>query len=176
MKLVFIYGPPGVGKLTIAQSLADLTSFKVFHNNLTVSCVKSVFEFGTSSYTKIVEKIRLDIIEEAARKGVEGLIFTFVYANPEDNNFVGQVIEIIEKYGGQVCFVRLYCEKEELEQRVVSETRKSFDKLVDVQLLRARLARFDFLSVVPGRQSLSIDNTHVAADRVAEMIRIQYCL
>jgi len=35
MKLVFIYGPPAVGKLTVANALAKVTGFKVFHNHLT---------------------------------------------------------------------------------------------------------------------------------------------
>ena len=34
MKLVFIYGPPAVGKLTVAKELAALTGFKVFHNQV----------------------------------------------------------------------------------------------------------------------------------------------
>ena len=34
MKLVFMYGGPGVGNLTTAQALAALTGFKLFHNHL----------------------------------------------------------------------------------------------------------------------------------------------
>ena len=39
MTLVFIYGPPGVGKLTTARALAELTGFRVFHDHLTVNLV-----------------------------------------------------------------------------------------------------------------------------------------
>ncbi len=43
MRLVFIYGPPGVGKLTVARELAALTGFKLFHNHLTVVCTAVAF-------------------------------------------------------------------------------------------------------------------------------------
>ena len=32
MKLVFIYGQAGVGKLTVGRELADLTGIALFHN------------------------------------------------------------------------------------------------------------------------------------------------
>jgi len=32
MQLVMLYGAPGVGKLMVAQALADLTGYKVLHN------------------------------------------------------------------------------------------------------------------------------------------------
>jgi tRNA uridine 5-carbamoylmethylation protein Kti12 len=32
MKLIFLYGPPAVGKLTVAQELVTLTGYKLFHN------------------------------------------------------------------------------------------------------------------------------------------------
>ncbi|MBD0327065.1 MAG: AAA family ATPase, partial [Pyrinomonadaceae bacterium] len=47
MKLIFLHGLPGVGKLTVARELAKLTGFKVFHNHLAVDLVESLFEFGS---------------------------------------------------------------------------------------------------------------------------------
>jgi len=72
VKLVFIYGGPGVGKLTTAQALAALTGFKLL-------------------------TIRLASIEAAARARLPGLIFTYVYARPEDDAFVLQVVEAVER-------------------------------------------------------------------------------
>lgn len=34
MKLMFIYGPPAAGKLTVAKALCAHTGFKLFHNHL----------------------------------------------------------------------------------------------------------------------------------------------
>ncbi|MFH1209967.1 MAG: shikimate kinase, partial [archaeon] len=43
MKLIYIYGPPAVGKLTVTKELAKLTNFKIFHAHLTADYVSSVF-------------------------------------------------------------------------------------------------------------------------------------
>lgn len=36
MKLVFIYGMPAAGKLTVAKELAGLSGYKLFHNHQVV--------------------------------------------------------------------------------------------------------------------------------------------
>lgn len=117
MNLVFIYGPPGVGKLTVARELARATAFKVFHNHVSIDCAETVFDFGTRPFGSVVGKIRLAVFEEAAREGVS-LIFTFVYACPEDTPFVEHVCAGVEGHGGRVCLVRLICEREVLERRL----------------------------------------------------------
>lgn len=79
MKLIFIYGAPAVGKLTVARELEKQTGFKVFHNHLTIDAIEPVFDFGTKSFWKLVHRIRLETISEAALENVN-LIFTFCYA------------------------------------------------------------------------------------------------
>lgn len=49
MKLVFLYGPPAVGKLTVAQALAQKTSFKVLHNHLVNDLAEVVFAWERPS-------------------------------------------------------------------------------------------------------------------------------
>jgi cytidylate kinase len=50
MNLILLYGPPAVGKLTIAKEIARLTGFKVFHNQLTVNLAAAIFPRGTPAY------------------------------------------------------------------------------------------------------------------------------
>lgn len=66
MKLIFLYGPPAVGKLTVAKELAALTGFKLFHNHLTVDVATSIFEHGSEPYHRVLRKIRFSVLEEAA--------------------------------------------------------------------------------------------------------------
>ena len=44
MKLIFIYGLPAAGKLTIAKELAAATAFKLFHNHASIGVVELIFE------------------------------------------------------------------------------------------------------------------------------------
>lgn len=56
MKLIFLYGPPAAGKLTIARALAVITGFAVFHNHLVVDAVESIFPFGSERFTRLREQ------------------------------------------------------------------------------------------------------------------------
>ena len=48
--LVYIYGPPASGKLTVATRLSALTGMPLFHNHLTVNAVTPVFAFGSPPF------------------------------------------------------------------------------------------------------------------------------
>lgn len=78
MNLIFIYGAPAVGKLTVAKELAEKTGYKLFHNHLTVDLVRSFFEYGSEQAARLSEKFRLEMFEEAAKAKLPGIIFTYV--------------------------------------------------------------------------------------------------
>ena len=176
MKLVFIYGPPAAGKLTVAKALAGLTGFKIFHNHLSIDCIESVFEFGTKPFGRLVDLIRMETIEEAAKEKINGLIFTFCYAAGSDEPFVRRVIERVEKHGGEVCLVQLVCEQSALEERVLSEERRNFGKASNLDILREILEHHDLFSAYPERSSLTIDNTSLPPQEAARRIVAHYDL
>src|SRR5215208_5331833 len=105
MNLVFIYGPPGVGKLSVAREVARAAGYRLFDNHVSIACAESVFDFGTRPFGRVIGRIR-------------SLVFTFVYARPDDTPFVEGVRELVEGLGGRVLFVRLFCAREELERRL----------------------------------------------------------
>src|SRR5947208_14736775 len=102
MRLVFIYGPPASGKLTVATELAELTGFKLFHNHVSIQFVQSIFEFGTKTFWRLTGKYRLEMIEQAVMDGMD-TIFSFVYSKGADDLFVGDVLISVRSDRGLVC-------------------------------------------------------------------------
>ena len=68
MKLIFIYGMPATGKLTVARELANMTGLKLFHNHLVVDLLLSTFEFGSEPFVELREEIWLSVFRQACRK------------------------------------------------------------------------------------------------------------
>lgn len=168
MKLIFLYGAPAVGKLTVARELTRLTGFKVFHNHLSIDCIEPIFDFGTPSFFKLIELIRVETVAEAARENVN-LIYTFCYAKDFDDAHVAKIVESVEA-SGEVCFVLLTCERGELEKRVLEESRKQYGKANNLEILDEILDKYDLSSPVPGRESLQIDNTNLSPFETARKV------
>ncbi len=175
MKLVFIYGPPAVGKLTVATELANITSFAVFDDHLGINSLQPVFGGRAESMDRVVERVRLTVIEEAARGGVD-LIFPFVYAHPDDVAYVERIEDAVRRYGGTTLFVQLTCSGEAQEARVVHDDRPSFKSVNSVEAVRDWNARYELRTAIPGRESLCIDTTDVSAKSAARSIAEHFAL
>lgn len=170
MKLIVLYGPPAAGKYTIAKAVAERTGYKLFHNHLTVDLLKSVFEFGTPEFFRLSQNIRLDIFEQAAKLDVPGIVFTFVYEKPTDNDFVRRLVERIKSHGSEIIFIQIYCEKEVLLQRVTQESRKQFRKLKTQAGLLNTLAGGDQTSAIDIVESSKIDSTHLTVNETVACV------
>lgn len=170
MKLIIIHGPPAAGKLTVATELAERTGFRLFHNHVSIDCIKPVFEFGSPPFNRMIELIRFGTIAEAAREGVD-LIHTFVYAFGEDDEHFAQLIAAAENNGGEAHTVLLICGDEVRKQRIGSESRVRIGKLTDPESIEKSKERYDLFSPLPDRETLIIDTTEVApADAAVRII------
>jgi 2-phosphoglycerate kinase len=169
MKLIFIYGSPAVGKLTVANEIAARTGFKVFHNHLSIDAIRPVFDYGTKPFGRLVNLIRVETIREAARENVD-LIYTFCYAKDFDDPHVAKVAAAVEENGGEVCFVLLKADRRALDRRVTEESRRQMGKAKTVEMMNYFHETFDLLSPVPMRESLIIDNTNLSAADTARQI------
>ena len=64
--MLFLYGPPAVGKLTVARLVAERMGFRVLHNHLTIDAVAPVLDFGTDAFWGVVGRLRRDLVSAAA--------------------------------------------------------------------------------------------------------------
>jgi chloramphenicol 3-O-phosphotransferase len=135
MKLIFIHGPAAAGKLTVGSALHDLTGFRLFHNHLVVDTLLSVFPFGTPSFVALREQIWLSVFEAAAKDGIS-TIFTFAPEATVNPGFIDKAVSTIQNAGGEVCFVKLDCPIDVIEQRLENASRAQFFKLKSVAVFR----------------------------------------
>lgn len=174
MRLVFIYGPPGVGKLTVGMALSGLTDFRLFHNHLTVNLVTSIFPPNTEAWNRLARQIRLEVFTAAAQEEVD-LILTRAPrdAGGEEIMRVETMIEPVLRAGGEVVFVQLACAREELLRRVQREERAHRSKLTDPDIL---LKMFDCEATLPFTPHLRIDTTALAPAETAAQIAARFAL
>lgn len=118
MKLILIFGPPAVGKMTVGHELEKITNLKLFHNHMTIELVDPFFSYNTKTGKKLVKLFRKEIFEEVANSDLEGLVFTFVWFldDKKDWNYTKKISNIFKKKGGEVCFVEL---EADLEERIM---------------------------------------------------------
>ncbi len=166
-----LYGPPAVGKLSVAQALAARTGFRVLHNHLLINLGFALFDRSTSESRVLVHRLRKVSLEVARENGLPGIILTYVYARDRDAYILG-LCDWAEAQGDEVCLVQLSCTKETLEARVTQPSRSAFDKLTRVSGLREKLELLsEPFGQVEGRESLCISTDELTPDAVAETIQ-----
>jgi chloramphenicol 3-O-phosphotransferase len=172
--LLYIYGPPASGKLTVATALAELTGFSLFHNHLSVDAVSCVLPFGSKPFSEVLLRLRLDVFQTAARAGIS-LIFTnnSAWGGADGRSqfaaFATEAERKVESEGGQTVFVKLSAPLAVLEERVAHESRRRLGKLVDIGRLRELVTSLDQSALHP--DDLEIDTSIVGAEGAALYIQ-----
>ena len=165
--------------MTVGQEIARRTGFALFHNHLSIEAVLPVFDFGEPAFNRLVTLLRREVISEAAKSDLPGLIFTFVWAfdAPNELDYVTGLVRPFEREGGRVVFVELWadldvrCERNETANRLAEKPSKR-----DVQASRRRLLeaedRWTFRSegAFPLQPHLFIDNSTLTPAEVAARI------
>ncbi len=111
MKLIIIFGPQAVWKMTVGHELEKITKLKLFHNHMTIDLIAPLFWYWSTSPigTKIVKHIRTKIFKEFAQTYNEWLIFTYVrnFNKKTDRQFIRTICNIFRKNKWEVFLVEL---------------------------------------------------------------------
>ena len=155
MDVVWIYGPPASGKLTVANELARLTGLPVFHNHLAVDLALALFPFGSDQFIRLREYAWIEAFRNAALEG-RSFVFTFAPEATVRPSFVSHACMLVERLEGRVLFVELTCPDEVIEARLTNEDRGRFRKLMNAEDYR-RLKCSGALRFRPLPTDLAID-------------------
>lgn len=186
MKLVIIFGPHAVGKMTVGQELAKLTGLKLFHNHMTIELAANFFDIGTPEGGKLVRLFRQEIFEAVAASDLEGLIFTFMWAfdQPSDWEYIERLCALFRERGAEIYFVELEAdfdvriERNKTPNRLLNKPSKR-DIGHSEQVFRALEARHRLNSregEISCRHYLRLDNTVIPPQQAAAMIRERFGL
>lgn len=180
MKLVMIFGPQAVGKMTVGQELAKKTDLTLFHNHMTIELLEPLFGF-TPEMWRLTDLFRMEIFQAFAASEKEGLIFTYVWAfnEQEDWEFVNKVCGVFESREADIYFVELEAELDERLQRNKSPNRlqhkptKRDVEASEAELMNSmqayRLNSYD--GEIQRKNYIRIDNTDLSGEETAELIR-----
>ena len=173
MKVIFLYGPPASGKLTIAKKLAIKTGISLFHNHLTFDLAEVLYEPFTKPFSDYCENIRLDVFGDA-KFAQRDLIFTFFYIPPDDTNFVNQIIHIVGE--DNVKFVKIEASRETLLDRVENEDRAKYSKINSKRVLTRYLKENSWSESIKKTDSLIISTDNLTPDEAVQKIIEEYNL
>jgi hypothetical protein len=111
--LLFVFGPPAVGKMTVGRAIADASDFRLFHNHHVIEPLLDVFEFETPQFQTLMSEFRQRVLEEAATADID-LVFTLVWALdlPEDAAAMRRHLAPFVEAGRRIVMVELYADLE----------------------------------------------------------------
>jgi hypothetical protein len=178
--LLFIVGPPAVGKMAVGQAIAERTGLRLFHNHLSIELALRYFNYGTPAFHRIDKQIRRLVIEEVAASDLPGLVFTFVWAFnvPEEQEAVDAYAKPFRDRGGRVLFLELEATQAERLRRNAGESRLAEKpSMRDLEASRHRLLELDArYQLNSGGEFderddyLRLDSTLLTAHQVAELV------
>lgn len=180
MKLVFIFGPQAVGKMTVGQKLAEQTGFKLFHNHMTLELLAPIFGFTEDTW-RLSDLFRYEIFKSvAANNELTGLIFTYVWAFNEESDwaFVDKICQIFKEENAEVYFVELEADLNEriarnktpnrLKHKPSKRNVEYSEQELKTSLEKYRLNSYD--GEITKEKYIKLNNTNKSSKEVAEII------
>ena len=144
-RLLVLWGPPAVGKMTVGQELEARTGLKLFHNHMTIEPLLPFFDFHDPAFQRLKTLFRLSLCEEVAASDLPGMVFTYAWAldNPKEKTFIDGLTELFRNHGADIFYAELYASLETRLQRNGTENRlKHKASKRDVPASNARMQGF----------------------------------
>jgi len=145
--IVYLVGPPGVGKYTVGKRLADRLPAKLLDNHFWANPILEVVEPDGNPLPAGVwdrtNDVLSAVLETVARFGPAGRNYVFTHAVSDDGGhpidwiIAGQILWVAERRRASLLVVRLACGEEQLRERISTEERRRRFKTTDAEKARS---------------------------------------
>ena len=186
MKLVIIFGPHAVGKMTVGQELSKITDLKLFHNHMTIDIVNDLFENLPKERGRLINLFRKEIFESFSSSEEYGMIFTYMWAfdRQEDWNYINYVEELFASRGTEVYFVELEAdydlriERNKTENRLLNKpAKRNLAKSESMfRNLESKYRLNSYEGEITKTNYIKINNTHLSPEKAALIIKKEFSL
>lgn len=125
MKMILIFGPQAVGKMTIGERISAKMGLPLLHNHVTLDAIWPYIGWNKKTF-ELSDQLRLDMFDYISKDpDHSGLIFTFVWAfgREEDWAFVEKIKAIFSADYQELYFVELAADLDERLRRNQTENR-----------------------------------------------------
>ena len=186
--IVIILGPHAVGKMTVGQELAKITGLRLFHNHMSIELARKLFEPNEKNEFKfLIHTIRQNVFELFATRNLPGLIFTYMCAFDEQKelDYLTGIVELFKSNGAKCCVVELCADfdvrliRNKSENRLLHKESKRDLDWSEAEM-RSTSEKYRLNSYegeeLPFENYLKIDNTNIAPDKVAKMIKARFSI
>jgi len=181
MKLIIIFGPHAVGKMTVGQALCKETGLKLFHNHMTIEPLLDLFANDPKERGKLTNLFREEIFKSFLSGPEKGMVFTYMWAfdAKEDWDYIESVKALAKERNTEVYFVELEAdynlrlERNKTENRLLHKPSKR--DLERSEMLFKSIEEKYRLNSLPGEikeeHYLRIDNTALSPEEAAKIIK-----
>lgn len=125
MRVILLFGPQAVGKMSIGEKVSEEIGLPLLYNHVTLDAIWPYIGWNERTF-ELSDQLRLDMFEYiSADEEHQGLVFTFVWAfdRKEDWAFVEKIQKIFSDEHQEIYFIELEADLEERLRRNKTENR-----------------------------------------------------
>lgn len=180
MKIILIFGPQAVGKMTIGEKVGGSLGLPLLHNHVTLDAIWPYIGWNERTF-ELSNRLRMDIFQHISQDASHpGIVFTFVWGFDllEDWHFIEEMKTVFDAEHHEIYFVELEASLEERLKRNESGYRLSKKPSKrNIEFSRRELLRSDEkhrLNSLPGeideKNYFRLDVTNMDAEKASGQI------
>jgi len=178
--IIYVVGPPGVGKLTTAKQLARVAGCRVIDNHYWLNPIFGLIQQdGITPLPKgiwpLTDQVRSAVLETVAVHSPPDWSFVFTHAavadpahHEDDLAIADDLAGIGRRRGANMLAVRLSCGAEELARRIAAPGRRELMKEANAETAHGNAARGPFDPRWP--LTMTIETTNLSVEQTVERI------